>query len=166
MVIFLKFTPKNELHEKFENSLQTSLERNFVHLIYIYIYLDTLLGGKKKSGHVHWSILQLKDHFANMGIHYNRFSIRSIKKKRKRKRKEKQTNKQRRSTMESGESNDKKGKKKRKKERGMRWITLRLCRGDTNKTKMTSGCVNLVKWMVVDDICEKHSNLRAISSLR
>ena len=52
-----------------------------------------LLGGKKKSGHVHWSILQLKDHFANMGIHYNRFSIRSIKKG-KRKRKEKQTNKQ------------------------------------------------------------------------
>ena len=32
------FTPKNELHEKFENSLQTSLERNFVHLIYIYIW--------------------------------------------------------------------------------------------------------------------------------
>ena len=94
MVIFLNFTPKNELHEKFENSLQTSLERNFVHLIYIYIYiyLDMLLGGKKKSGHVHWSILQLKDHFANMGIHYNRFSIRSIKKKEKKKKRK--TNKQ------------------------------------------------------------------------
>ena len=69
-----------------------------------------LLGGKKKSGHVHWSILQLKDHFANMGIHYNRFSIRSIKKREKKKKKKK---KQRRSTMESRESNDKKGKKKR-----------------------------------------------------
>ena len=81
-----------------------------------------LLGGKKKSGHVHWSILQLKDHFANMGIHYNRFSIRSIKKREKKKKRKtnKQTNKQRRSTMESGESNDKKGKKKRKKKRGMR----------------------------------------------
>ena len=54
-----------------------------------------LLGGKKKSGHVHWSILQLKDHFANMGIHYNRFSIRSIKKKGKEKeKKNKQTNKE------------------------------------------------------------------------
>ena len=51
-----------------------------------------LLGGKKKSGHVHWSILQLKDHFANMGIHYNRFSIRSIKKKEKEKKKK--TNKE------------------------------------------------------------------------
>ena len=48
-----------------------------------------LLGGKKKSGHVHWSILQLKDHFANMGIHYNRFSIRSIKKREKKKKKKK-----------------------------------------------------------------------------
>ena len=54
-----------------------------------------LLGGKKKSGHVHWYILQLKDHFANMGIHYNRFSIRSIKKKGKEKeKKNKQTNKE------------------------------------------------------------------------
>ena len=49
MVIFLNFTPKNELHEKFENSLQTSLERNFVHLIYIYIYISGHVARWKKK---------------------------------------------------------------------------------------------------------------------
>ena len=66
MVIFLNFTPKNELHEKFENSLQTSLERNFVHLIYIYI-----------SGHVaRWK--KKNNMYIFIGLYYNSKTILQI----------------------------------------------------------------------------------------